>query len=467
MSIKYLMDAITMLSNLHILMGSDTGKFLVRGKARCMEEIEDIIASAEAEAGDLPDDEAPGEDTWTADDETCVVKRTDRHVFLFRETVLPEKVHAFFLPEGLEPGKKRKIVLWLENRRFDAFIERTLHDPPLTRMRWSADFASLLQKTYPEWYEYFRKSREEAEDTPVLFFTSRQESAEYNVAFDRALSKDALAEEGTALKKGEVITNERLREIFKCSSQGAMRRSLKTDSIVLVSDHTRPGCDDKWIGRTFHFTGVGLMGEQGLSFNQNKALCDADEKGTSIHLFEIFNNGQYTYVGEVGFADNPYLSRQADSTKNVRDVTVFPLMIRDKTRPRPIKKGTPETPDEIVRKKVQKLPLEELEFHAKYSLKETSRREVVSEVFNGDEIVAEYAKRRANGSCQLCSLSAPFRDHDGEPFLEIHHIIPLDEGGQDTIGNVVALCPNCHRKMHVLNLPADVVRLRNRVLTRD
>jgi len=432
-----------------------------------MEEIEDIIASAEAEAGDLPDDEVTGEDTWTADDGTCVVKRTDRHVFLFRETALPEKVHAFFLPGGLEPGKKRKIVLRLENHRFDAFIERTVHAPPLTRLRWYADFASLLRKTYPEWYDYFRKSREEAEDTPVLFFTVLQESGVYNVAFDRTPSPDALTDGGMVLKKGEVISNEHLMELFKCSSQGAMRRSLKTDSIVLVSDHTRRGCDDKWIGRTFHFTGMGLSGEQGLSFNQNKALCEADERGTGLYLFEVFRDDQYTYVGEVRFADNPYLSRQTDGRKNVRDVTVFPLMIRDLTLSRPVQKNTPETPDETVRKKVQKLPLEELEFHAKYSLKETSRREIVSEVFNGDKIVEEFAKRRANGSCQLCSLPAPFRNNDGEPYLEIHHIVPLDEGGKDTIENVVALCPNCHRKMHVLNLPADVVRLRNRVLPRD
>ena len=432
-----------------------------------MEEIEDINASAEAVEGDLSDDEAPGEDTWTANDETCVVKRTDRHVFVFRETVLPEKVQGFFLPGGLEPGKKRKIVLRLGNHRFDAFIERTLHAPPLTRLRWSVDFASLLQKTYPEWYDYFRKSREEAEDTPVLFFTALPEQGEYDVAFDRAPSRDAFADGVTSLKKGETITNERLREIFRCSSQGAIRRSLKTDSIILVSDHTRPGCNDKWIGRTFHFTGMGFSGEQGLSFNQNKALCEADEKGTGLYLFEIFSSDQYTYAGEVRFADNPYLSRQADNMKNVRDVTVFPLMIIDSNHSLHIKKGTPETPDETVRTNKQKLPMKELESPAQYSLREPSRHDRVTEDFNGSEIVAGYAKQRANGICQLCGLPAPFRDREGEPFLEIHHIIPRNEGGQDAVENVVALCPNCHRKMHVLNIPADVVRLRNRVLSRE
>jgi 5-methylcytosine-specific restriction protein A len=37
---------------------------------------------------------------------------------------------------------------------------------------------------------------------------------------------------------------------------------------------------------------------------------------------------------------------------------------------------------------------------------------------------------------------------DGKVFLETHHVIPLSEGGGDTEGNVVALCPNHHREAH-------------------
>jgi 5-methylcytosine-specific restriction enzyme A len=49
---------------------------------------------------------------------------------------------------------------------------------------------------------------------------------------------------------------------------------------------------------------------------------------------------------------------------------------------------------------------------------------------------------------------------DGEPFLEIHHIKWLSNGGDDSIDNTVALCPNCHRKMHALNLQKDIISLR-------
>lgn len=36
----------------------------------------------------------------------------------------------------------------------------------------------------------------------------------------------------------------------------------------------------------------------------------------------------------------------------------------------------------------------------------------------------------------------------GAVYLETHHIVPLSEGGADSLMNVVALCPNDHRRAH-------------------
>jgi 5-methylcytosine-specific restriction protein A len=56
---------------------------------------------------------------------------------------------------------------------------------------------------------------------------------------------------------------------------------------------------------------------------------------------------------------------------------------------------------------------------------------------------------RAAGSCELCKKPAPFRrKSDGSPFLEVHHKTRLANGGEDTIDNAIALCPNCHRREH-------------------
>ncbi len=71
----------------------------------------------------------------------------------------------------------------------------------------------------------------------------------------------------------------------------------------------------------------------------------------------------------------------------------------------------------------------------------------------------EIAKRRANGVCQLCGNVLDFTDAAGRPFLEAHHIIPLGDDGPDELDNLVALCPNCHRKMHVAKRNEDIERL--------
>ena len=57
--------------------------------------------------------------------------------------------------------------------------------------------------------------------------------------------------------------------------------------------------------------------------------------------------------------------------------------------------------------------------------------------------------RRANGHCELCKAFAPFRKcKDNEPYLEVHHVLPLSKGGSDDLQNAIALCPNCHRERH-------------------
>lgn len=88
-------------------------------------------------------------------------------------------------------------------------------------------------------------------------------------------------------------------------------------------------------------------------------------------------------------------------------------------------------------------------------------KEVTIAQFYRSPYVAEYAKRRAKGHCQLCGSPAPFNNADGEPYLESHHIEWLSQGGADTIYNTVALCPNCHRKMHIVQAPEDVKLLQS------
>ena len=62
--------------------------------------------------------------------------------------------------------------------------------------------------------------------------------------------------------------------------------------------------------------------------------------------------------------------------------------------------------------------------------------------------VVAYVIAESGGMCECCGRAAPFLTSGGVPFLEVHHVKPLAEGGPDTVDNAVAVCPNCHRACH-------------------
>lgn len=107
------------------------------------------------------------------------------------------------------------------------------------------------------------------------------------------------------------------------------------------------------------------------------------------------------------------------------------------------------------------ITLKEIQVRIKLLDKQLLKKNAIIQQFIRSEQVKIYAKMRAKGVCELCENPAPFDDKYGVPFLEVHHIIFLSEGGKDNIDNVAALCPNCHRKIHNLALENDVDKLLN------
>ena len=81
--------------------------------------------------------------------------------------------------------------------------------------------------------------------------------------------------------------------------------------------------------------------------------------------------------------------------------------------------------------------------------------------------VAAYVKKLAYGICDLCQKPAPFLSANAEPYLESHHVTWLSHGGDDLPNNVVALCPNCHRKMHIRDEEFDRDVLIERIAKRN
>jgi 5-methylcytosine-specific restriction protein A len=76
------------------------------------------------------------------------------------------------------------------------------------------------------------------------------------------------------------------------------------------------------------------------------------------------------------------------------------------------------------------------------------RIEITQTAFARDPRVRAWVLANANGLCEACANQAPFYSEDGSPFLEVHHVKMLADGGPDQVTNAVALCPNCHRRFH-------------------
>ena len=65
-----------------------------------------------------------------------------------------------------------------------------------------------------------------------------------------------------------------------------------------------------------------------------------------------------------------------------------------------------------------------------------------------DPEVRAWVLEQSEGNCEACGDEAPFKSEDGTAFLEAHHMKRLADDGPDVIENAVAICPNCHRRLH-------------------
>ncbi|NWO55029.1 restriction endonuclease [Chromohalobacter salexigens] len=237
-----------------------------------------------------------------------------------------------------------------------------------------------------------------------------------------------------------------------------MRRSRRTNTLVIVTNHVESIYDDRWEGNVIHYTGMGQSGEMDLNFAQNRTLNESPGNGVAVHLFEVFKKREYTYIGEVERIGPAYQAEQPDSNGEMRLAWLFPLQLKDNT-PALLDTGAAGKTFQKRERQARKLSDSELLSRAKKAPATAGSRTVITAQYGRSPYVAAYAKRRAAGICELCEKPAPFITKDGEPYLECHHIEWLARGGEDTIENTVALCPNCHRKMHVLNNSTDITHL--------
>ena len=128
------------------------------------------------------------------------------------------------------------------------------------------------------------------------------------------------------LKIGQELKNDEIIRLFRCGNMGGMRRSKATNTLVIIFDHTKKIYRDKWIDGVLHYTGMGKSGDQSIKYAQNATLAESEHNGVTVHLFEVFEEGKYTYCGIVHLAGTPYTEIQPGEDGHERKVFIFPLI---------------------------------------------------------------------------------------------------------------------------------------------
>lgn len=92
------------------------------------------------------------------------------------------------------------------------------------------------------------------------------------------------------------------------------------------------------------------------------------------------------------------------------------------------------------------------------SIEEPLKSVVETTQYQRSPEVTAWVLNEAKGVCENCGSPAPFIKEDDTPFLEVHHIKRLADGGSDSISNAIAICPNCHRELHYGKNKANLVK---------
>jgi len=186
----------------------------------------------------------------------------------------------------------------------------------------------------------------------------------------------------------------------------------------------------------FEYFGEGQVGDMQLQ-RGNRAIAEHSTLGKSLLLFRQTADG-IRFEGETVY-ERHHVERAPDRKGAERNAIVFEL--------RPL-----EAIAEIVEgeRPSSGITLQDLRQRALVAVGNPSQPSTQSarNVYQRSRDVRDYVLARANGKCEGCAAPAPFLRSDGTPYLEPHHLRRLSDGGPDHPAHVIALCPNCHRRVH-------------------
>lgn len=239
--------------------------------------------------------------------------------------------------------------------------------------------------------------------------------------------------------------------LYKGQQYGGISTPSNHNYIFIFTGHigNKYGYIDTFIpDGTFEYTGEGQEGDMKMS-KGNLAIRDHQKNNKEILLFEYITKGNVRFLGQCNYLFHR-IEERADKNGNLRNAIIFHLDVMSSGRPHIVRtSNTVEAPQKAYSIKSNKSEaLQNLREKAIGSTpKQTTVKEKIQSIRERSEAIKKYAKKRAAGVCEGCNKAAPFETKTG-PYLEVHHLTRLADGGTDLPQNVIALCPTCHRRAH-------------------
>jgi len=236
---------------------------------------------------------------------------------------------------------------------------------------------------------------------------------------------------------------------FRGQERGGIITPAEHNIVLLVTGHSghQHGYEDKWSedGSAFLYYGEGQIGE--MQFTKgNLAVRDHSANGKDVHLFKAVSGkkGWLQYVGQMVSAGYDLVDAP-DRNGNTRRAIRFQLIpieaFPGNTRGEPL--YAPED------KELRKDSLDQLRQKALADAADARTPRQRKAVYRRrSRAIRLYVLRRSVGHCEGCGRPAPFSTPSRDPYLEPHHIRRLTDGGPDHPRWVIAICPNCHRRVH-------------------
>lgn len=244
------------------------------------------------------------------------------------------------------------------------------------------------------------------------------------------------------LQVGQVLRRTEVHERFGGQRQGGIATPSGRPVVLIFTGKggLSNGYEDGWQEDVFNYFGEGQIGDMVFT-RGNRAIRDHLQDGRDLLLFTMLGGGQVRFEG-------PFIAGSWDYAqgrdRNNADRRAIVFHLRRGVDPEAIEDPLGGAPDRAL------VDLAELRRRAVADGRAApQRRDAAARSYvERSQSVRSYALARAAGRCECCGAAAPFEDSRGQPFLEVHHLHRLTDGGPDLPDRVAAICPNCHRKVH-------------------